>query len=220
MQIFFSGGIIMPALRPPHTVPEGDDRLIQVRARRIVHLRRLKARYLPELGDIIEIKGTDYEYRAYCTHEQLASALALMALEIDYVKSKSQAMVQYNDKELYDTNNAVWGTIYARMSTHKVFSRSTVQHTSVSSRWDVNRVSAQRPLTPPTLTENSYSRRDPWARVSDLVDTEEAVVAEVPLDWDDQVPAVTRFPNGHIDHSYCDHGSSKAARRRCRRLNR
>lgn len=218
MQINFPGGWLMPALRPPHTVPAGDPRLIQVRARRISHLRRLKERYLPELGDIIEMPHTDYEYRAYCTHEQLAAALAAMALDINYVKSKSQATAQYNDEELYETNNAVWGTLYRKLSTHRIFDRKHTRGSVLSTMW---------PKPAQSATWSSGSQLAPTVR--DLVgadtgtgwvtDDDADLIAEVPVSWDAEVPEVTRYPSGRIDHSMCSHGQSKASKKRCTRRN-
>lgn len=208
MQIFWPGGILMPALRPPHTVPVGDNRLIQVRARRREHLWRLKERYLPELGDVIQLPHTDYEYRAYCTHEQLASALALMALDIDYIKSKSQAVEQYQDNELYETNNAVWGTLFNKLSSARRFWTGS-RTVSTSSK----KGSAKRPWW--------EDARDPGDQVTvaDLVgqDADEMLTDMVPKEWDNEIPEVTRKPNGDIDHSYCKHPNSKNAKRRCTR---
>lgn len=193
MQIFWPGGILMPGLRPAHTVPAGDNRLIQVRAREVSHLIRLRDRYLPDLGEIIEMPNTDYEYRAYCTHEQLANALAAMAMDIDYVKSKDQAVKQYNDDKLYRVNNAVWGTLYRMLSTHRVFD-------------------------PPAKKMFTQTRSQVWQHSSSFDDNN--LTAAVPAEWDAEVPDVTRFPDGRIDHSYCtDHGQSKAAKRRCTHRN-
>lgn len=205
MQINFPGGWIMPALRPPHTVPPNDERKIQVRARTISHLRRLKERYLPELGDIIELPHTDYEYRAYCTHEQLAQALALMALDIDYVKSKSQAVEQYGDKQLYETNNAVWGTLYRKLSTRRIFDRP---------RW--SNASPQR-VTPASAAMAQLAATSRKPATESLFDDAD-LTDMVPPEWDDEV-TVTRMPSGRIDHSQCDHGQGKAAKRRCARKN-
>ena len=74
-------GFIAPALRPH--IPAGDDRDIQVRSRRPETLDALRERWLPELGENVTLAGTDYEVRAYCTREDLARALARMALAID-----------------------------------------------------------------------------------------------------------------------------------------
>lgn len=59
------------------------------------------------------------------------------------------------------------------------------------------------------------SRLDSSAQVDDT-----RLVDLIPTEWDNEIPDVTRRPNGTIDHSYCSHGSSKAARARCRRRNR
>ena len=110
-------GMYMPALRPPHTVPADDDRLLQIRSRRRVDLDRLRRELLPELGETIHLPHTDYEYRAYCTHEQWARALAQAALDIDYVKFKEQAEKKYKDHKLHSVYTAMWYTVFSKMST-------------------------------------------------------------------------------------------------------
>lgn len=110
-------GMYMPALRPPHTVPEGDNRLLQIRSRRKIDLERLRNELLPELGPTIRIPHTDYEFRAYCTHEQWASAMAKAAMQIDYVKFKDQAEKVYGDVQLHNCYVAMWSTVFSKLST-------------------------------------------------------------------------------------------------------
>ena len=112
-------GMYMPALRPAHTVPEGDDRLLQIRSRRKIDLERLRNELLPELGDTIRIPHTDYEYRAYCTHEQWASAMAKAAMRIDYVKFKEQSEKVYGDVQLHNCYTRMWATVFSALSTKK-----------------------------------------------------------------------------------------------------
>lgn len=198
-------GMFMPALRPPQTVPAGDERLLQIRARRIVDLQRLKSEYLPELGEIIQLPHTDYEYRAYCTHAQWAKALANMALDIDYVKFKEQAEKKYGDRKLHDVYTAMWGTVFRILSTKK----------HQSDYWGGFR-SARSGRTP-------GESRIPWSslgidRRTDR-DDERDLLDSVPDSWDDEIP-VTRRPNGSIDHTHCDHAATKGARRRCRTRNK
>jgi hypothetical protein len=195
MWICLPMGMYMPALRPAHTVPAGDNRLLQIRSRRFVDLVRLKNEYLPELGEIIELPHTDYEFRAYCTHEQWANALARAALDIDYVKFKEQSEKKYGDKKLHEVYTAMWSTVYARLSTHKIFTRQK----STSKRARVTRGNWSQ------LTIDAHDD-DEIARVIDA--------------WDDELPAVSRFPSGNIDHAYCDHADTRNARRRCRNRNK
>lgn len=196
-------GMFMPALRPPNTVPCDDDRLLQIRSRRIVDLRRLKSEYLPELGDIIELRHTDYEYRAYCTHEQWANAMAKMSMDIDYVKFKEQSERKYGDKKLHDVYTAMWGTVFRLMS--------TARHQS--DYWGAYRT--------PARARNLVGRDAApivWSGTTDR-DEERDLLTEIPAEWDIEVPTVTRYPSGKIDHSHCDHAQSKAAKRRCTRRN-
>lgn len=208
-------GMYMPALRPPHTVPCDDDRLLQIRSRRIIDLRRLKAEYLPELGDIIELKYTDYEYRAYCTHEQWAAALAKMAMDIDYVKFKEQSEKKYNDTELHNTYVRMWGTVFSALSSKKH------QSTYWSSARTKGKGKGKKHLSVveshwPDVTQ-PIDWGTPKTTHSDLISDEE--LDALTRGWDNDLPTVIRMPNGNIDHSYCSHANSRNARRRCQRAN-
>lgn len=109
MFICASWGMLMPALRPPHTVQDGDLQTIQVRARRRNHLVQLRDMYMGEdLGKIRKTSNMDYNYRAYCTPEALGAAVAQIVIDIDYVKFKETAKTQYKDQDLYDTYNGFW----------------------------------------------------------------------------------------------------------------
>lgn len=110
-------GMYMPALRPAHTVPEGDDRLLQIRSRRKIDLERLRNELLPELGPTVRIPHTDYEYRAYCTHQQWAEAMYLAAMRIDYIKFKEQSEKVYGDVQLHNCYTRMWGTVFTALST-------------------------------------------------------------------------------------------------------
>jgi hypothetical protein len=118
MWVMTSWGILMPGLRPADTVPAGDNRLIQIRARRKGDLVRLKKMYMPQLGEIIYLSFTDYEYRVYCTHEEWAEALYLIAMDMNYVKFK-ETTEEYADSKLHAAYNAIWGLLYDRFSTNR-----------------------------------------------------------------------------------------------------
>ena len=64
---------------------EADPRDIMVRSRKRKYLDRLRSSFLPELGkDEGRTKnGTDYGHRAFCRSEDLARAMARMALAVD-----------------------------------------------------------------------------------------------------------------------------------------
>lgn len=240
MWVFTSFGVLMPSVRPKGTVPADDNRLIQVRARRMRDLVILKNEYLRELGDIIEIPYSDYEYRAYCTHEQWASALALMSMDIDYTKFKPTTEDKYGDKQLHDLYNKIWGVFFNTVSTPRHQERylfgpqgrkkskrrgwtGTVSRTSVESRqnwWDdANDTGAQGPLLRDLVDKNLGITTDDIQRFGGRSFSGDPEIDQVLADWDTQpgnkVP-VTRRPNGTIDHSHCAHANSKNARRRCR----
>lgn len=211
MWVMTSFGIFMPGLRPAHTVAEGDNRLLQIRSRRMRDLEILRAEYLPGLGDIIKIEHTDYQYRAYCTHEQWADALARLALDIDYVKFKDTTEKKYRDKALHNLYNVLWGKILDAFPKGSVYtSYKSNRHTS----W-----SGYRYAPPMRAADSIWNAdapgRDSWTTGDQMSDEE----IEYLLDeyrFDNEVPPARR-PNGTLDHSTCDHGNSKNAKRRCAR---
>lgn len=198
-------GLLMPSLRPAHTVPAGDNRLIQVRSRRRVDLTRFRDLYLPELGEIVEIPNSDYECRAYCTHEQLAAAVAKIAMDIDFVKFKPTTD-RFNDYQLHNAYNAMWSAAFRTLSTreHQRSYWRTEQRSTGRRGSALGYVAGSGQVVEPELETGTLN----WDDV------------EIPGEWDSQVPAVTRRPDGKIEHKYCDHAQSKAARRRCRERNR
>ncbi len=66
----------------------GDEHLT-VRARVRADLDRLRARACPTLGPTIAGGGTDYPYRAVCSHQAWAEALAALGRGIDYGNFKA-----------------------------------------------------------------------------------------------------------------------------------
>ena len=97
------------AHRWPGTIEEGDDRDIMVRCRKKVYLDRLRQQFLPELGKDVgkDGKGTDYGHRAYCTADQLAKAMARMALSIDSTSFKEHAL----DDDLHNVYMSMWSSL-------------------------------------------------------------------------------------------------------------
>lgn len=108
-------GAFSTTLRDVKNVKNGDDRLLQVRARRAKHLRELKIRYLPSAGDIVRLRHCDYEFRFYCTHDDWSLAVARMAQDIDYGNFKNSV----EDKELHDAYIRVWSALYNALATNK-----------------------------------------------------------------------------------------------------
>lgn len=100
-------GIYEIGVRPRAFVDEGDDREMQVRSRRELDIVKLRRYYIPELGDIVELGSgkADYQFRAYCTREQLARGMARFAYDINYEKFKEGA----EDRKLYSVLSAIWG---------------------------------------------------------------------------------------------------------------
>lgn len=112
-----SFGILMPAIRPPKTVPADDNRTIQIRTRRKKDLEILRDEFMgDELGPIIATPQMDYNYRAYCTPEALARMMEKLAYEVDYEKFKPTTESKYNDHELHGVYNSIWSTV-TRMGT-------------------------------------------------------------------------------------------------------
>jgi hypothetical protein len=116
MWILTSFGAFMPALRPPDTVAEGDDQTLQVRARRPIDLDRLREHYMSDLGPTYAIKDTDYQFRAHCTPAALAKAVALVALDIDYVKFKPTTSDVWGDDQLHHAYLGVWHVLAETLS--------------------------------------------------------------------------------------------------------
>ncbi len=70
-------------------VEKPGDPHLTVRARVRADLDRLRAEVCPTLTPTIAGAGTDYPYRATCSHEAWATAVADMARSIDYSNFKS-----------------------------------------------------------------------------------------------------------------------------------
>ena len=113
MWIFAPFGLIMPAIRRPERVPEGDTRTIQIRARRKVDIERFRDEFMaPDtVGEIIATPTFDYNFRAYCTPEDFAAGVAKLMLTIDYEKFKPTAERYEGNKSYHDVLNSIWGTV-------------------------------------------------------------------------------------------------------------
>lgn len=147
MWIMTSWGILMPGLRPKEHVPAGDFREIQIRARRKVELERV-CQFYPETGlkveDIVYLGFTDYEFRIYCTKEQLAHLLECVVNDIDYVKFKSSTEA-FKEHKLHDAYNEIWGILYRRFSTNRYLSKVVSGSHKTKKR---NRHHQDQPLPP------------------------------------------------------------------------
>ena len=66
---------------------KGED-ILTVRARARGDLEVLKERYVPTLGHILKGEGSDYQYRAKVSREDLAGAMQKIIMDIDYSNFK------------------------------------------------------------------------------------------------------------------------------------
>ena len=66
---------------------KGED-ILTVRARARGDLEDLKERYVPTLGHILKGEGTDYQYRAKVSREELAGDMQKIIMDIDYSNFK------------------------------------------------------------------------------------------------------------------------------------
>lgn len=87
------------------------DGTLTVHARVEDDLAALKARYLPELGEIHANKGTDYRYRATAPREAVARALSQLTLDLDYsnFKDEVERVQGYERARIY---GEVWGRMH------------------------------------------------------------------------------------------------------------
>lgn len=98
-------------------IPEGFFSIVQkdgekdlcIRARVLADLEQLRDRYLPTMSDPLETPGGDYRFRAWIGHSEFASALALMAEEVNYSNFKSE--VARVDPERARVYGRVWGVL-------------------------------------------------------------------------------------------------------------
>jgi hypothetical protein len=121
MWIMTSWGVLMPGERPKEHTPAGDDRVIQIRARRRIDLERV-CQFYPEVGlkteDIIYFDFTDYEYRIFATRAQFSDLVGRIALDVNYVKFKSSTE-KFKEHRLHVFYNRVWGIYYDMFSTNR-----------------------------------------------------------------------------------------------------
>lgn len=231
MWVMTSFGILMPAIRPPKTVNPGDERTLQIRARRTGDLDILRARYMPTtLGPTIETPKMDYECRAYCTPHAFALALAAISLEIDYTKFKPTTEDKFGDRELHDCYNAIWSAVMGGLSTAKHRYtywggyQGTNGHTGAAGRDWVGLSGSQFALPGgdagdwPHSTSADRDKYEPEGHVDDPWDDYVAAGAGLDGLYQEMEHLLDEQDAGtHIDHSTCPHGTGAAAKARCRR---
>jgi hypothetical protein len=69
---------------------------LQVRARCLDDLDRLRGSWFPALGPTVSIPHRDYPCRAFCTRAELAAALAKMAEGLDYDNFKDAVAARHS----------------------------------------------------------------------------------------------------------------------------
>lgn len=118
MWLMTNKGVLMPSLRPAEHLPEGDDKVYQVRARLRAELEWYRENFLLDQDrEIVFMAYTDYEYRIYVTPMELAMSFAEMVTTIDYVKFKPTVL----DDALRAAYNAIWTILYSKFSKNRVF---------------------------------------------------------------------------------------------------
>lgn len=244
MWILASWGAIMPSRRK--NCPKDDPRNVQVRVRRLKDAVYFRDHYLTETPDfdteVVTEAGTDYDARLYVRQDSLAEALAKMALDIDYTSFKDTTTSKFKDNQLHDAYYAIWRVLYDRLSTRKAFSR----YSRSQSHWTNTGAAAGKPSVTTTRREivetKTVSELTPSQlklfRMSDMNAHELAAlhkeidnaVGDIELPSDEEVARLARelklgkpvtkgprWTHDHLDHTLCDHESTKTARRRCRK---
>lgn len=109
MWIMTPFGILMPSIRPDHAIKRSDTRKLQIRVRDRRALVYLRDNYMgDELSKIVATPKMDYNFRAYCEHDDFARAVARMILDIDYEKFKPETV----SDDLHKLYNEIWFVVF------------------------------------------------------------------------------------------------------------
>ena len=84
---------------------------LTIRSRARGDLLRLRQCYLPELSEPVAHEGTDYPWRARCSHEALAQAMSSVVRHIAYANFKDE-VAQVNGKARAQRYAKVWQALY------------------------------------------------------------------------------------------------------------
>lgn len=212
MWLFTQYGILMPSERPEGTVPEGDNRTIQVRTRRREHLDILRAETMgDELGPTIYMENTDYEYRAYCTPEAWARAAYNLSLKISGAKFKPGVKEIYGDENLYNVYNNVWWQVFKGLSDPErveAYREEARKEEEKRKAAKASRVAGELvgewkggAVTP---AKRPGRKRGGSVLPSEITPNFEAAQGEEP------------FGHISIDHSNCDHPRTSYSSKKCR----
>jgi hypothetical protein len=136
MWIFTEFGILMPSLRPAHTMTEHEEAVMQIRTRRRYELDYLRKTYMSDtLGPTIFLGDADYQYRAYCTIAAWADVMLRMAYDIDYTKFKPTTDRHPGGKKLHDLYNAVWSKVLGAFPTGSSYDTLKVKPSTRRKPW-------------------------------------------------------------------------------------
>jgi hypothetical protein len=230
MMIGTSFGVFYPTLRLPNKTPVGDLRNVQIRARRRRDLVLLKELHLPELSDPVALKDSDYQFRAYCTSEQLAAGLADIALKMNYTAFKHTPKDQCNDDALFHLYERIWSVHLAAFPTGSKYAPRPKGR-----GWRT-----QRPTDQTVIRRGEGSTAREWVmagsdpvQLARLMREIDDATADVVLPSEDELNEVSAYEraraslaslltgptevNGHLDHSSCAHNATPSARRKCRK---
>lgn len=98
-------GFISVVKRPASTIAVNDRRELQIRARDRKTLNQLRNQYMPDtLSKIVIIPRSDYQFRAYCTHEDFALVMARLVFDINYTNFKDAVP----DDDLHNLYLRIW----------------------------------------------------------------------------------------------------------------
>jgi 8-oxo-dGTP pyrophosphatase MutT (NUDIX family) len=92
-------------------VQKPDESGLTIRSRVRGDLLRLRRHYLPELSEPVAHEGTDYPWRARCSHEALAQAMQKIVRHVDYANFKDEVAL-INGKERAHRYGKVWQALY------------------------------------------------------------------------------------------------------------
>lgn len=85
---------------------------LTVRSRTREDLEMLRARYLPDLSDILENAGTDYRFRAHAPRQSVGDAMRQALLDLDYANFKGE-VVKVQGQDRAAVYHEVWDIVCA-----------------------------------------------------------------------------------------------------------
>ncbi|MFM1885171.1 MAG: hypothetical protein RL026_328 [Pseudomonadota bacterium] len=87
------------------------DGMLTVRARVRSDLEQLKAGFLPELGEILESRNTDYRFRARAPRDAVAVAMVRLVQQLDYSNFKDEVARRQGTTRAHRYHK-VWDVLY------------------------------------------------------------------------------------------------------------